>query len=56
MQQVYDGKTSPIGPTSFLATTWAAASNLASYSQQDAHEFFISVLNEIHNNSGLLLL
>lgn len=33
---------------------WGVSKSLAGYSQQDAHEFFISVLNEIHNNSGLL--
>jgi Ubiquitin carboxyl-terminal hydrolase len=29
---------------------WMSQKHLAGYSQQDAHEFFISVLNEIHNN------
>ena len=29
---------------------WQHASNLASYEQQDAHEFFISILDHIHEN------
>jgi ubiquitin carboxyl-terminal hydrolase 22/27/51 len=47
---VYSGETKPLGPTSFLTTTWraAASSELTGYAQQDAHEFFISALNQIH--------
>jgi ubiquitin carboxyl-terminal hydrolase 22/27/51 len=32
----------PVGPTTFLAATWASSKELAGYAQQDAHEFFIS--------------
>ncbi|KAH6583712.1 hypothetical protein BASA50_010139 [Batrachochytrium salamandrivorans] len=49
-RQFYTGKTSPYGPTSFLYAMWMSQKHLAGYQQQDAHEFFISVLNEIHNN------
>lgn len=49
--EVYSGKGGPFGPTSFLTTTWKASSELAGYSQQDAHEFFISTLNQIHATS-----
>ncbi|EIW83703.1 cysteine proteinase [Coniophora puteana RWD-64-598 SS2] len=38
----------PFGPTSFLATTWKTAKDLSGHAQQDAHEFFISALNQIH--------
>jgi ubiquitin carboxyl-terminal hydrolase 22/27/51 len=38
----------PYGPLTFLATTWRASSELAGYAQQDAHEFFITALNQIH--------
>lgn len=48
---MYSGKGGPFGPTSFLTTTWKASSELAGYSQQDAHEFFISTLNQIHATS-----
>lgn len=32
----------------FCGSWWQHASNLASYEQQDAHEFFISMLDGIH--------
>jgi ubiquitin carboxyl-terminal hydrolase 22/27/51 len=34
-----------------LATTWKASAELSGYAQQDAHEFFISALNQIHSTS-----
>ncbi|KAI8927027.1 hypothetical protein BC831DRAFT_511239 [Entophlyctis helioformis] len=46
----YNGKTTPYGPASFLHAMWISQKHLAGYQQQDAHEFFISVLNEIHNS------
>ncbi|KAI0784536.1 cysteine proteinase [Abortiporus biennis] len=49
--EVYSGNESPIGPTSFLSTTWKASSELSGYAQQDAHECFISTLNQIHKTS-----
>ncbi|KZT02572.1 cysteine proteinase [Laetiporus sulphureus 93-53] len=49
--EIYSENTSPYGPTSFLATTWRASSELSGYAQQDAHEFFISALNNIHSTS-----
>ncbi|KAJ8328473.1 hypothetical protein QVD99_006188 [Batrachochytrium dendrobatidis] len=48
--QFYNGKTTPYGPSSFLYAMWMSQKHLAGYQQQDAHEFFISVLNEIHNS------
>uniref|UniRef100_A0A1D1Z5M9 Ubiquitin carboxyl-terminal hydrolase n=1 Tax=Anthurium amnicola TaxID=1678845 RepID=A0A1D1Z5M9_9ARAE len=38
----------PYSPVRFLYSWWQHASNLASYEQQDAHEFFISMLDGIH--------
>ncbi|EKM58343.1 uncharacterized protein PHACADRAFT_140190 [Phanerochaete carnosa HHB-10118-sp] len=50
--EVYSGKGGPLGPISFLATTWKASpTELSGYAQQDAHEFFISALNQIHATS-----
>lgn len=34
----------------WFVSWWQHASNLASYEQQDAHEFFISILDHIHEN------
>ncbi|KAJ3299130.1 hypothetical protein HK104_010003 [Borealophlyctis nickersoniae] len=48
-QNFYSGEIKPYGPTSFLYSMWKSQKHLSGYSQQDAHEFFISVLNEIHN-------
>ena len=49
---MYSGKGGPLGPIGFLTTTWKAApAELGGYAQQDAHEFFISALNQIHATS-----
>ena len=37
-----------LGPVSILRTTWEYSMDMAGYAQQDAHEFFISVLNQVH--------
>ncbi|KAH7928110.1 cysteine proteinase [Leucogyrophana mollusca] len=47
-QEIYSANTTPFGPTSFLATTWKVSAEVSGYSQQDAHEFFITALNQIH--------
>lgn len=49
--EVYSGEPTAYGPLSFLATTWRASAELAGYAQQDAHEFFITALNQIHATS-----
>ncbi|KAF9230050.1 hypothetical protein BU15DRAFT_57658, partial [Melanogaster broomeanus] len=46
--EIYSSNQSPFGPTSFLATTWKVSAEVSGYSQQDAHEFFITALNQIH--------
>ncbi|CAI0388846.1 unnamed protein product [Linum tenue] len=47
---VFSGDRKPYSPAKFLYSWWQHASNLASYDQQDAHEFFISMLDGIHEN------
>ncbi|KAI0076195.1 cysteine proteinase [Panus rudis PR-1116 ss-1] len=49
--EVYSGNEAAFGPTTFLSTTWRASSELSGYAQQDAHECFISALNQIHATS-----
>ncbi|KAJ4957672.1 hypothetical protein NE237_024783 [Protea cynaroides] len=45
---VFSGDRRPYSPANFLYSWWLHAANLASYQQQDAHEFFISMLDGIH--------
>ncbi|XP_052200306.1 ubiquitin C-terminal hydrolase 22-like [Diospyros lotus] len=45
---VFSGERTPYSPAKFLYSWWQYAANLASYEQQDAHEFFISMLDGIH--------
>ncbi|KAJ4745707.1 Ubiquitinyl hydrolase 1 [Rhynchospora pubera] len=47
---VFSGDRTPFTPAKFLYSWWRISSDLASYEQQDAHEFFISVLDRIHDN------
>ncbi|RKP37715.1 hypothetical protein BJ085DRAFT_15791, partial [Dimargaris cristalligena] len=49
--QIFSGDPAPFGPSTFLRSIWQSSTELAGYSQQDAHEFFITALNQIH--SGL---
>ncbi|KAF8628559.1 hypothetical protein AX15_003826 [Amanita polypyramis BW_CC] len=49
--EVYSEDSAPYGPRTFLATAWRTSTELAGYAQQDAHEFFIAVLNQIHSTS-----
>lgn len=46
--EIYSTSTAPFGPTSFLSTTWKVSAEMSGYAQQDAHEFFITALNQIH--------
>ncbi|XP_062098015.1 ubiquitin C-terminal hydrolase 22 [Humulus lupulus] len=50
---VFSGDRSPYSPAQFLYSSWQHSANLASYEQQDAHEFFISVLDGIHEESKI---
>ncbi|KAH7884812.1 hypothetical protein F5I97DRAFT_2039828, partial [Phlebopus sp. FC_14] len=47
--EIYSSSITPYGPTSFLSTTWKVSAELSGYAQQDAHEFFITALNQIHS-------
>ncbi|XP_062164067.1 ubiquitin C-terminal hydrolase 22 [Alnus glutinosa] len=49
---VFSGDRAPYSPAQFLYSWWQHSSNLASYQQQDAHEFFISVLDGIHEKES----
>ncbi|KAI0496577.1 hypothetical protein KFK09_022897 [Dendrobium nobile] len=45
---VFSGDSRPYSPAKFLYSWWQHASHLASYEQQDAHDFFITMLDGIH--------
>lgn len=49
---VFSGDQTPYSPAQFLYSWWRLSENLASYEQQDAHEFFMSVLDRIHEKDG----
>ncbi|KAG1363724.1 ubiquitin C-terminal hydrolase 22 [Cocos nucifera] len=46
--EVFSGARRPYSPAQFLYSWWQHSSDLAGYEQQDAHEFFISMLDRIH--------
>lgn len=48
----YAGDVHPFAPTQFLFAMWRSAKNLCGYEQQDAHEFLISMLNQLHTDLG----
>ncbi|KAL2929732.1 Ubiquitin carboxyl-terminal hydrolase 22 [Bienertia sinuspersici] len=45
---IFSGDRLPFSPAKLLYSWWQHAANLATYEQQDAHEFFISMLDGIH--------
>lgn len=49
---VFSGDRTPYSPAQFLYSWWQHSENLATYEQQDAHEFFISMLDRIHDKEG----
>ncbi|KAI0787731.1 cysteine proteinase [Fomes fomentarius] len=49
--EVYSENAAPYGPIDLLAKTWRISSELSGYAQQDAHEYFITALNQIHATS-----
>ncbi|KJA25025.1 hypothetical protein HYPSUDRAFT_37935 [Hypholoma sublateritium FD-334 SS-4] len=49
--EIYSEDPKPYGPITFLVATWKASPELSGHAQQDAHEFFISALNQIHLTS-----
>ncbi|KAI9594103.1 hypothetical protein BDF19DRAFT_396612 [Syncephalis fuscata] len=46
--EFHSGRKEPFNPGNFLQVIWRSSSELAGYAQQDAHEFFISALNQLH--------
>lgn len=48
----YCGEVQPFAPTQFLHAMWRSSKNLSGYEQQDAHEFLISVLGQLHTDLG----
>ncbi|CAG7849164.1 Probable ubiquitin carboxyl-terminal hydrolase 8; AltName: Full=Deubiquitinating enzyme 8; AltName: Full=Ubiquitin thioesterase 8; AltName: Full=Ubiquitin-specific-processing protease 8 [Serendipita indica DSM 11827] len=51
-QNVDSGAGLSVGPLSLLRTTWQNSNDMAGYAQHDAHEFFITVLNQLHSGSA----
>ncbi|KAK4277259.1 hypothetical protein QN277_015278 [Acacia crassicarpa] len=49
---MFSGDRSPYSPAQFLYSWWQHSENFASYEQQDAHEFLISILDMIHQREG----
>ncbi|KAK8916384.1 Ubiquitin carboxyl-terminal hydrolase 22 [Platanthera zijinensis] len=45
---LFSGDRKPYSPAKFLYSWWQHASHFASYEQQDAHDFFITMLDGIH--------
>jgi len=50
VHQMFSGQTKPFSPHRFLYSMWMQAKHLSGYRQQDAHEFFSSVLNCLHKS------
>ncbi|RKP27197.1 hypothetical protein SYNPS1DRAFT_13043, partial [Syncephalis pseudoplumigaleata] len=46
--EFFSGRKEPYNPGNFLQVIWRSSAELAGYAQQDAHEFFISTLNQLH--------
>jgi ubiquitin carboxyl-terminal hydrolase 22/27/51 len=40
-----------LGLTNFLTSVWKSQKEIAGYAQQDAHEFFVGLINQIHLTS-----
>ncbi|XP_057540029.1 ubiquitin C-terminal hydrolase 22 [Amaranthus tricolor] len=49
---VFSGDRSPYSPAHFLHSWWLHSENHATYEQQDAHEFFISILDQLHEKES----
>ncbi|XP_060521223.1 ubiquitin carboxyl-terminal hydrolase nonstop [Cylas formicarius] len=49
-QEFYKGSTIPLALPDLLNLTWSEAPHLAGCVQQDAHEFFIAILNVLHKH------
>ncbi|KAE8687483.1 Major facilitator superfamily protein [Hibiscus syriacus] len=52
---MFSGDRTPYSPAQFLYSWWQHSLILSSYEEQDAHEFFISVLDVIHEKESKML-
>eukprot|EP00039_Didymoeca_costata_P008056 m.107431 g.107431 ORF g.107431 m.107431 type:complete len:349 (-) comp13927_c0_seq4:264-1310(-) len=50
--EIYSGSKSQFSPHKLLYAVWQHSHHLAGYSQQDAHEFFIALLDGMHTHLG----
>eukprot|EP01134_Creolimax_fragrantissima_P008488 CFRG8488T1 len=46
--QFFKGEVKPYSPHQLLHSVWTHAHHLSGYEQQDAHEFYIAILNGLH--------
>jgi len=49
-QESFSGESTPFSPHKLLHMIWTHAHHLAGYEQQDAHEFFIALLDLLHRH------
>jgi len=52
--QFYSGDRTPFGPCEFLYVVWKTEKHMAGYQQQDAHEFLICALDQLHQSCCIL--
>jgi ubiquitin carboxyl-terminal hydrolase 22/27/51 len=50
-QEFHSGEKKPYPPCSFLQSMWLSSKELAGYSEQDAHEFYLAAINKMHGDS-----
>jgi len=50
--EMYSGDKAQFAPHKLLYAVWQHSKHLAGYSQQDAHEFFIAMLDGLHTHLG----
>lgn len=50
--EMYSGLPTHVAPYNMLYGVWQRSEHLAGYSQQDAHEFFIALLDGLHEHLG----
>ena len=53
--EMYSGDTAPHAPYYLLHTVWKHSAYLSGYQQQDAHEFLIFILNQLHAQMQIVM-
>ena len=48
--QFYKGSKTPMSLHELLHTMWANANHVSGYDQQDAHEFFMALIQALHEH------